>query len=254
VATLGGRAARTYGGFEAEPAWPVIGGLVQGLRAQPPGRFFWEDDPALFAALGSRHLPTLLPYWAPGHDALGGLWIESSRTAVTVEEVAAEVQAASEHPDAPAAWVGVVRRLGELGVRYFLTVRGTSSVALSALPDVQLLGTSGPFALFRLPDATLVTPVGDAPPAEDAVVTDREIRFGTPAPGGRYEVRVSWFPNWDAHRATIERDGPFMIVTATPPDTRLTFEATWAERVGAAATLLGVLALLGIALRARPTP
>lgn len=242
-------AGAEYRGFEQEAAWPVLDGLVRQLRGLPPGRVYWEDDPVLFGRLGSRHVLTLLPYWAPGHDALGGLWVESSPTAGTVAALDRRIVAAGRGNDPVRTWQGIVTDLGSLGVRYFVTVHAASANAVRAVPHVRAVGTSGPFTLFEIPAAPLVQAPAGVPPAEDVHVSDTEIRFHADSLGVPYRIAVTYFPNWKAEGAAgPRRDGTLSSVVPTSTDVRLRFRSTWVEELGTALTAVAVLLLAAMAL------
>ncbi len=244
-------AGREYGGFERETAWPILDGLAGALRGLPPGRLYWEDDAGLFSSLGSRHVLTLLPYWAPGHDALGGLWVESSPTAGTVAELDRRIASAGNAETGASLWPGIVTELGSLGVRYFITVHDGSAAALRTVPGVRAVGTTGPFTLFEIPAEPLVQAPAGAAPATGVHISEGEIRFRADSLGVPYRIMVSYFPNWKAEGATKPRPtGTFMSVVPTRPDVRLRFGTTWAEVLGTSLTVLSVLILVGMAVRA----
>jgi hypothetical protein len=79
------------------------------------------------------------------------------------------------------------------------------------------------------------------------------VRFETDAIGVPHLVRVAYFPNWNAYGA----DGPyraapgFMIVVPQQREIELRFERTWVEQLGRVLTVLGVIALIYIAMRER---
>ncbi len=84
----------------------------------------------------------------------------------------------------------------------------------------------------------------------DIVVDNHRISFTTSAIGVPHLVKVSYFPNWTAEGA----DGPWraspslMVVVPTSEHVVLEFQDTWAESGGKIASLLGVVALLGVAV------
>jgi hypothetical protein len=84
----------------------------------------------------------------------------------------------------------------------------------------------------------------------DIVVENHRISFTTTAVGVPHLVKVSYFPNWEAHGA----DGPWratpslMVVVPTSEDVVLEFEDTWAENGGKIATVVGLVLLLGAVL------
>jgi hypothetical protein len=84
----------------------------------------------------------------------------------------------------------------------------------------------------------------------DIVVDNHRISFTTSAIGVPHLVKVSYFPNWTAEGA----EGPWratpslMVVVPTTEHVVLEFQDTWAESGGKVASLLGALALVGVAV------
>ncbi|MCG6988008.1 MAG: glycosyltransferase [Gemmatimonadetes bacterium] len=244
VGYLHGWAGTEYGGLERGPTWPVLSRLAGELRRLPPGRVYWEDDARLFSRLGSRHILTLIPYWAPGHDALGGLWVESSPTSATVAALHREIAGAGGVAGDGALWPAIVSRMSSLGVRYFIAVHPESVAALSTLPGVRLVGSSGPLMLFEIPAAPLVQAPAGMPPARAIRISDTEIRFHADTLGVPYRIVVSYFPNWRAEGGTgPRRAGTLMSVTPTRPDVQLRFGTTWAGWLGTSLSILAVVVL-----------
>jgi hypothetical protein len=252
VGYLHGWAGTEYGGLERGPAWPVLSRLAGELRTLPPGRVYWEDDARLFSSLGSRHILTLVPYWAPGHDALGGLWVESSPTSATVAALDREVARAGGVAGDGALWPAIVSRMSSLGVRYFIATHPESVAALSTVPGVRLVGSSGPLVLFEIPAVPLVQAPAGMPPASTIRISDTEIRFHADTLGVPYRIAVSYFPNWRAEGGTGPRPaGTFMSVTPTRHDVQLRFGTTWAGRLGTGLSVLA-LAVLGFMILGGP--
>ncbi|MGZ5383024.1 MAG: hypothetical protein ACXWH0_03425, partial [Acidimicrobiia bacterium] len=80
----------------------------------------------------------------------------------------------------------------------------------------------------------------------DVVVENDKISFRTTAIGVPHLIKVSYFPNWKAEGA----DGPYraapalMVVVPTEANVTLEFRSTWAEQVGTALTIGGLLFLV----------
>jgi len=133
-------------------------------------------------------------------------------------------------------------------------------MALEWYEDVDNLGrwvvADGPKEWPRItsvdqrPDVMLDTPESAV---SDIVVDNHRISFNTTAIGVPHLVKVSYFPNWVA----VGADGPWratpslMVVVPTSESVVLEFRDTWAESAGKIATLLGVIALIGITVRGR---
>ncbi len=86
-------------------------------------------------------------------------------------------------------------------------------------------------------------PIADRGTVSDVVVGDHEISFRTTAVGVPHLVKVSYFPNWKAEGA----EGPYraapalMVVVPTEENVSLEFRSTWAEYVGMALSIAGLL-------------
>lgn len=252
IGYLHGWAGTEYGGLQRGPGWPVLSRLADELRGLPPGRVYWEDDARLFSSLGSRHVLTLIPYWAPGHDALGGLWVESSPTSATVAALDRQIARAGGAAGERALWPAILSRMGSLGVRYFIAVHPGSVGALLSMPGVRAVGSSGPFMLFEIPAAPLVRAPAGMPAASAIRISDTEIRFHVDTLGVPYRIAVSYFPNWQVEGGTDLRPaGTLMSVTPTRPDVQLRFGTTWAGWLGTGSSILA-LVVLGFMILGRP--
>ncbi len=114
----------------------------------------------------------------------------------------------------------------------------------------QWLVRDGPDEWPRVIDPEAPYPARSRPVAGDGVVSDivlenHRIAFHTTAVGVPHLVKVSHFPNWQASGA----DGPYraapslMVVVPTQEDVELRFGYTWAEYLGYALTITGVVGL-----------
>ena len=89
-------------------------------------------------------------------------------------------------------------------------------------------------------------PIAGGGVVSDVVVDNHKISFRTTAVGVPHLVKVSYFPNWKAEGA----DGPYraapalMVVVPTEEDVTLEFRSTWAEQVGTALSIGGLLFLV----------
>lgn len=94
---------------------------------------------------------------------------------------------------------------------------------------------------------------GETAAVTDVVLENHRIRFHTTAIGIPHMIKVSYFPNWRAKGA----EGPwraapaFMVVVPTQADVELVFASTWAEQSGLAVTGIGLVVLVGWAVRRR---
>ena len=91
-------------------------------------------------------------------------------------------------------------------------------------------------------------PIAGGGVVSDVVVDNHKISFRTTAVGVPHLVKVSYFPNWKAEGA----DGPYraapalMVVVPTEEDVTLEFRSTWAEQVGTALSIGGLLFLVAV--------
>ena len=89
-------------------------------------------------------------------------------------------------------------------------------------------------------------PIAEAGVVSDVVIDDHEISFRTTAIGVPHLVKVSYFPNWTA----VGAEGPYraapalMVVVPTEEDVSLEFRSGWAEKVGMALSIGGLLFVL----------
>ncbi len=90
-------------------------------------------------------------------------------------------------------------------------------------------------------------PITDAGVVSEVVVDDHQISFRTTAIGVPHLVKVSYFPNWKADGA----DGPYraapalMVVVPTEENVSLEFRAGFAEQLGVALSIAGLLFVVG---------
>ena len=124
-------------------------------------------------------------------------------------------------------------------------------VALDWYEDIEMLDqwitADGPSDWERItPDLEGTTvPLAAGAEVTDIEVADHRIAFRTTGVGLPHMVKVSYFPNWTARGA----EGPwratpaFMVVIPTSREVELTFDKTWAEKLGAWSTLAGLLVL-----------
>ncbi len=95
-------------------------------------------------------------------------------------------------------------------------------------------------------------PIGQGGVVSDVVVDNHEISFRTTAIGVPHLVKVSYFPNWTA----VGAEGPYraapalMVVVPTEENVSLEFRSTWAEQVGMALSIGGLLFVLASGLYA----
>ena len=244
-----------YSGIESKESWPEVDALMDALRSQPPGRVYWNDDAAAFAAHGSRHLFALIPYWAPDHSAMRGLWVESSRLTPELDTIDAILRVGATAPANGAphpAWTEAARRMGLLGVEYFIASGDPARDAMHSLVGAPI-HEGGAFTLFRLPSVSLVESSRGQGLARVVEVTGTRIEIETRAAGTPHIVRVPEFASWqvDGGVGPVEIAPGFMGIVPTATRATLTFRATWAEWTGTALSLLGLVAVVALFVRTR---
>jgi len=108
----------------------------------------------------------------------------------------------------------------------------------------------GPVSWTRVPatDTKLKAVPEPATTVSDISQTDSSVSFHVDRVGTPVEVKVSYFPNWQARGA----DGPWrvapnlMVVVPTSHDVTLNYGTTGADRIGEALTAAALVAMVGI--------
>ena len=136
---------------------------------------------------------------------------------------------------------------------------GFAEMALDWYEDTSLLDQwvveDGPAEWQRIAALSdgVRTPIIGAGDVSDVSLTDDSISFRTTAVGVPHLVKVSYFPNWTATGA----EGPYratpslMVVVPTQEEVSLEFGRTWAENVGVALAIVGLLVVGALFARAR---
>lgn len=233
-----------YAGLQQRESWRELELLFSSLQ-QHHGRVYWEQAPAQLSALGSRNLASVTPYVAPGRPVVNGLWLESSKLheeLVAIDSAIARARLDARHLDIALA------RMNELGVTRFIALT-PATAQLMAQSGLSVQTTSQSFAVFGLPGKPLIE--GNGAAVQILEWADERVRFRTTSPGTPHLVRMSWFPNWRAHGARLER-GPsgMMLVTPQQNNVELRFERTGVELVGTLISLIAAVGLIAAILRA----
>jgi hypothetical protein len=141
----------------------------------------------------------------------------------------------------PASWLGTSGHPGPSMNWYLHPSRWNVELAQSGPASWPRTPVGNIHAVARRVPATRVTAIRQT----DSSVSFHVSRVGTPV-----LVKVSYFPNWHATGA----DGPWrvtpnlMVVVPTSHDVSLTYGMTPADHVGQLATLLGLVALVALAV------
>jgi hypothetical protein len=238
-----------YGGLEKRPSWRELDTLFEQLKKHG-GRVYWEQAPPQLSALGSRNLAAVTPYVAQGVSVANGLWVESAGVHRELVDIDSAIARAPRDAQQLAR---AIDQLQSLGVTRFVALTAATAQVFTRA-GLPLQQTSPSYAVFALAGAPLVT-VQDQP-VRILEWSDERVRFSTTSVGKPHVVRMSYFPNWRARGATVERsESSLMMVTPQQANVELTFEPTMVETLAMMMSILTAVALaawLGVRrLRAR---
>ncbi len=133
------------------------------------GRAFWEYDNDRINGYGTPMAPMLLPYWTDGCiGSQEGLYFESSATVPIHFLMQAELSAKPSQPQRELPYPGFdleagVRHLQLMGVQYYLAVSTEAVTAAAGHPDLTEVAVSGPWHVYEVADAPLVTALEHEP-------------------------------------------------------------------------------------------
>ena len=168
------------------------------------GRAMWEYEPEL-VRYGTPMALMLLPHWTNGCiGSMEGLYFESSATTpfhfLNQSELSAvPSRAQRDLPYGPLDVRRGVEHLQLLGVEYYLTTSQTARDQAEDVDDLTEVASSGPWTVFEVAGAELVSPLANLP----AVVTDvgdGQDEWLAPA--------VDWYLDADAHDVFLAANGP----------------------------------------------
>ncbi len=198
-----------YTGYEGKDAYREYHDVVQTMAEvgedEGCGRAFWEYEKEL-DRYGTPMALMLLPHWTDGCiGSMEGLYFEASATTpfhfLTQVELSTDPSAAQR--DLPYGGFDIdkgVEHLQMLGVKYYMAKSANAVSLARSHPDLTEIAKSGPWVIFEVADAELVTPLENEP-AVVTGITDSQVdwveqplddsrRFGGPA--------VRWFTDPDA--------------------------------------------------------
>jgi hypothetical protein len=196
-----------YEGYEAKPAYPEYRGLMDAMedlgRSRGCGRAHWETGGQSLERYGTTLALMLLPYWTDGCIAsMEGLYFESAATTpfhfVNASELAKEptnpqsyLPYQSPTPDLTKG----VPHLQMMGVRYYMALTAEAKGQADAHTDLSLVTRSGPWNVYEVSGADLVTPL----PFQPAV-----------AKGAKdwLEVALPWYVEPSRHPVPLVTSGP----------------------------------------------
>jgi len=173
-----------FTGYEGKQTFPEYQALMETISELPPGRVMWEGDNAL-SKYGTSMALMLTGYWSEGHPSMEGLLFESS---ITVPFHFLTVSETSKAKSGTGPVSGLryrsldfgrgVPHMALYGVDYYVSFSEAARVAAEDA-GLEKLATTGPFAVFDLPDAPLVEPATLQPAvwAGDAEFQDAAIEW-----------------------------------------------------------------------------
>lgn len=169
------------------------------------GRALWENSPDN-AAYGTTMALMLLPHWTDGCIAsMEGLFFEAAGTTPYHFLAAAALSKASSNPVRELRYVNLdaevaVSHLRDLGVRYAMVRSPEARARAGAHLDFELVASSGPWEVYELRDAAIVTALARQPVVVEPRPGDRRERH--------LELGTSWFQNRDEWAALPAEEGP----------------------------------------------
>lgn len=161
VSFVGGWSRWNFTGYEGKEKWPEYEALMQTVDGLPPGRIQWEANNDALGGYGTPMSLMLFPYWSAGHPSMEGLFFESSITTPFHFLNAAET---SWKPSNPIPGLNyhtfdldrALPHLEQYGVQYYAAVTTEAIAAADEQPELTRVATTGPFVIYRLPEAQLV--------------------------------------------------------------------------------------------------
>ena len=197
-----------YSGYERKADYPEFRGVVDAMAeigaTEGCGRAMWEYSKEL-DRYGTPMALMLLPYFTDGCiGSMEGLYFEASATTpfhfLNQSELSARPSSAQRDLPYPGLDVAAgVRHLQMLGVRYYLASSREAISQANDVDDLTFLRRSGPWRIYEVADAELVTPLEVVPAVVEGL-----------GAGGRtwLDPAVEWYMDptrWPVHLAA---DGP----------------------------------------------
>lgn len=221
-----------YSGYERKEAYPEYRGIVATMaevgETQGCGRSLWEYSSDL-NDYGTPMALMLLPHWTDGCiGSMEGLYFEASSTTPFHFLMQSELSQAPSRAqrDMPYRDLDVdagVEHLQLMGVRYYLARSPEAKAAADSQPDLTEVAADGPWVVYEVDGAELVTPLAHEPVVTTGAETQDEwlgCKEGEPpCPGAALE----WFQDpgrWDVALAADGPDEWQRVATGSDPETR----------------------------------
>ncbi|MFB3050865.1 MAG: 6-pyruvoyl-tetrahydropterin synthase-related protein, partial [Acidimicrobiia bacterium] len=222
VTFIDGWARWNYAGYEAKESWPEYESLMVELDRLPDGRVMWENNSGL-NQYGTPMSPMLIPYWTEGSQkSMEGLYFESSLTTPFHFINHSEMSFKSSNP-IPGLKYHVfdmergLKHMDVYGVDYYVSFTPEAAEKALGIDEFELVTTTEPFQVFRLPETQLVEAATHLPAVYE--VPDRSLlksltgsgsvmgRDGEPLPSF-HEMALEWYEDVDEMDRWVVADGP----------------------------------------------
>jgi len=161
VTFIDGWSRWNYEGYEAKEPWPEYESLMVELDGLPDGRVMWENNAGL-NKYGTPMSPMLIPYWTEGSQkSMEGLYFESSLTTPFHFINHSEMSFKSSNP-IPGLKYNVfemergLKHMAVYGVDYYVSFTPEAAEKAGGISDFELITTTEPFSIFKLPETQLV--------------------------------------------------------------------------------------------------
>ena len=206
-----GWARWNFTGYEGKSAYGEYYGIVQTMKklgedsTQGCGRALWENSGEL-NKYGTTMALMLLPFWTDGCiSSMEGLFFEAAGSTPYHFITAAAMSKQSSNPvrelryDNNDAAIGL-RYMQELGVKYFMGFTPEAIAQASLQEGLTEVARSGPWAVYRVANSDVVTPLATQPVVANISSSNPRERW--------LEIGTSWFQHPETWTTPIADDGP----------------------------------------------
>ena len=222
VTFIDGWARWNYEGYEAKEPWPEYEALMMELSSLPAGRVMWESNTEL-NKYGTPMAPMLIPYWTEGaQQSMEGLFFESSITTPFHFINHSEMSYRSSNPIPGLLYHSFdmergLEHMGVYGVDYYVSFTTEAAEKAGGIEGFELITTTGPFSLYRLPETELVEALAYLPAVYD--VPDRGVFASligsetVTGPEGEqlpsfHDMALDWYEDIDNMDRMVTAGGP----------------------------------------------
>ena len=222
VTFIDGWSRWNYEGYEAKEPWPEYQSLMVELDRLPDGRVMWENNSGL-NKYGTPMSPMLIPYWTEGSQkSMEGLFFESSLTTPFHFINHSEMSFKSSNPIPGLKYHSFdmergLEHMDVYGVDYYVSFTPEAAEKALGIDDFELITTTEPFKIFRLPDTQLVEAATHLPAVYE--VPDGSL-FGSLTGSGSvtgtdgeplpsfHDMALEWYEDIDEMGRWVVADGP----------------------------------------------